>query len=1061
MCVFTRINLLAVCGAMCFFTATAFAQQETTPTAGGTEKTIKNGYTVTGQVIDAATKKPLSGVNISVQEKAAVITDDKGNYTITVPSHTSVLQVSVQGYQYKEIPVNSHDVIDIALHEDNFNSIFDMVTLPFSTQPRSQVNYSVTSIGTTESRWNNPGQSLDNALQGQVSGLNVIRRSGTPGEGANLFLHGFNSLYATNQPLYVIDGMIYDANSYGNSIIAGHINNPLSSIDIKDIDNITVIKDGAAYYGTRGANGVVLITTAHARELTTRIDFSVYGGVNFAPKNLPLLNSSDYRLYLSDILRTTGLTNDQIQAKPYMNDDPATNPDYYQYHNNTNWQDKVFSPSSSQNYYLKVTGGDNIARYALSVGYLKNDGIIDSTNLQRYNTRFNADLNLTPKLTANTNLSFSSSEQTLKDQGMGSTSPMGQALIKSPFMAYRQVSSNGIFSPNLADADIFGVSNPVALINNGSQKNKYYRFSGSIKFNYKFNNHHSITSLTGLAYDKVRESYFTPRLGVAPDTLSNVVADSRLGAAIQRYSTFYNDTYYTFKQSFSGEQDLMLNVGFRYHNSQAEQDYAESYNSPTDDFVSIGNGATATRGLSGDYGKWIWLDNYLSASYSLKHKYFLSANLAVDGSSRFGDEISNALNIGGAKYAVLPSVAAGWLISSEDFLSGFKNIDLLKLRASYGLTGNDDIGNYNVKSYYVSQNLLGAQGLTLNNIGNPQLQWEVSKKTNVGLDAAVFNERLNFTLDAYHNVTSKMILYNPLSTEVGLDYVLSNNGGMQTNGIDLSLNGRLIDSKVKLDAGVNISTYRNRVTNLPTGNIITNYSGATVITEKGQPVSMFYGYRTNGVYRSDAEAAAAGLSIRATDGSLVPFKGGDVRFADVDQNGVIDDNDRVIIGNPNPDFIGSFNGRLSWKNLSLSAIFTFSSGNQLYNEPRQILESVSNTNNQFANVVNRWRFDGQTTDVPRAVSGDPMGNSRFSDRFIEDGSYLRLKTLSISYNLPVKPKFLQYATIYLTADNLFTATHYLGYDPEFSATGSPLTQGIDNALEPQFRSAQLGIRIGL
>lgn len=1050
-----------MCGAMCFFTATALAQQETARQAGATEKNIKNGYTVTGQVIDAATKKPLSGVNIAAQEKAAVITDDKGSYTITVPSSNSVLQVSIQGYQYKEVPVNGHDVINIALHEDGFNSIFDIAAMPFASVPKSQVNYSVTSIGTTESRWNTPGQSLDNSLQGQVSGLNVIRRSGTPGEGANLFLHGFNSLNATNQPLYVVDGMIYDANSYGNSIIGGHINSPLSSIDLKDIDNITVIKDGAAYYGTRGANGVVLITTAHAKELTTRIDFSAYGGVNFTPKNLPLLNSTDYRLYLSDILRTSGLTDDQIQAKPYMNDNQPTNPDYYQYHNNTDWQKKVFSPSSSQNYYLKVTGGDNIAKYALSVGYLKNDGIIDSTNLQRYNTRFNADLNLTPKLTANTNLSFSSSEQTLKDQGIGTTSPIAQALIKAPFLSDRQVSSNGIQSPNVADADIFGVSNPVALIENGSQKNKYYRFSGSIKFNYQFNSHHSITSLTGLAYDKVRENIFTPRLGVAPDTLSNVVADSRLGAALQRYSTFYNDTYYTFKQTFSGEQDLMLNVGFRYHSSSAEQDYAQSFNSPTDDFVSIGNGATATRMLGGGYGKWIWLDNYLSANYSLKHKYFLSANLAVDGSSRFGDQISNALSIGGAKYAVLPSVAAGWLISSEDFLSGFKNLDLLKLRASYGLNGNDDIGNYNVKSYYVSQNLLGAQGLTLNNLANPQLQWEVSKKTNVGLDAAFFNERLSFTVDAYHNVTSKMLLYNPLNTGVGLDYVLLNNGGMQTNGLDLSLNGRLIDSKVKLDAGVNISTYRNKITSLPTGNIITNYGGATLITEQGQPVSMFYGYRTNGVYRSDAEASAAGLSIRATDGSLVPFKGGDVRFADTNKDGVIDDNDRVIIGNPNPDFVGSFNGRLSWKNLSLSALFTFSSGNQLYNQPRQILESVSTTNNQFANVVNRWRFDGQTTDVPKAVYGDPMGNSRFSDRFIEDGSYLRLKTLSISYNLPVKPKFLQYATIYLTGDNLFTATHYLGYDPEFSATGSPLTQGIDTALEPQFRSMQLGVRIGL
>lgn len=1049
-----------MCGAMCFFTV-AYAQQDTTRKASGTEKNSKAGYLVTGQVIDAATKKPLSGVNIVVQDIAAVITDDKGNYQITVPSQTSVLQVSEQGYQYKEIPVNGHKQIDVAMHEDGFNSVYDMVPMPFGNQTKAQLNYSATSIENTETRWNRPTESIDNSLQGQVSGLNVIRRSGTPGEGANLFLHGFTSINATNQPLYVVDGMIYDAAEYGNSIISGHINNPLSSIDIKDVDNITVIKDGTSFYGTRGANGVILITTAHARELTTHIDFSAYGGVNFTPRNLPLLNTSDYRLYLSDILRTSGQTDDQIQAQPYMNDNPATNPLYYSYHNNTNWQNKVFSPSSSQNYYLKVTGGDNIAKYALSVGYLKNNGIIDSTGLQRYNTRFNADLNLTPKLTANTNLSFSSTEQTLKDQGINNTSPIFQSLVKAPFLSDREIAANGTVSPNLADADIFGVSNPSALLANGSQLSKYYRFSGSIKFTYQFNKHHSLSTLAGLSYDKTRESYFTPRLGVAPDTLSNAVADSRLGAAIQRYNTFYNDTHYTFKQSFSGEQDLMLNIGFRYNSSQSEQDYAQSYNSPTDDFKSIGYGATNLRQLSGDYGKWIWLDNYLSANYSLQHKYFLSANLAVDGSSRFGSEISNALNIGGNKYAVLPSVAAGWLLSSEEFLSGIKNIDLIKLRASYGLTGNDDIGNYNTKSYYVSQNLLGSQGLVLGNIANPQLQWELTKKTNLGLDGAFFNERLSFSLDAYHNATSKMVMYDPLSSETGMDFAIENSGGMQTNGLDLSLNGRVIDNAVKLDLGINVSTYRNRMTALPSGNMITSYGGATMITEVGQPVAMFYGFRTNGVYATSADASSAGLSVRSTDGSLVPFKAGDVRFVDVNKDGVIDNNDRQIIGNPNPDFIGSFNGRVSWKSFSLSAIFTFSKGNQIYDQPRQILESMSSPYNQFANVVNRWRYEGQVTDMPQATYGDPMGNSRFSDRFIEDGSYLRLRTLSISYNLPVKPKFLKYATVYLTADNLFTVTHYLGYDPEISATGSPLTQGIDMALEPQFRSAQLGVRIGL
>ncbi|WP_345952814.1 SusC/RagA family TonB-linked outer membrane protein [Mucilaginibacter sp. PAMB04168] len=1058
--IFTKIPVLAICGTLCLCTA-AYAQQTSAPqTATAVKNKNITGLEVTGQVTDAATKKPLPGINVVIEDVSAAITDDRGNFKITAPSRNSLLQVSGQGYQYKEVSVNNRKTINVALYEDSFASVYDQVTLPFRQVAKSQINYSVASVN-TDGSWNRPKETPDNFLQGQVSGLNVTRRSGTPGVGANLFLHGFNSLNASNQPLYVIDGMIYDASTYGNSIISGHVTNPLSNIDIKDIDNITVVKDGASYYGSRGANGIVFINTAHAKELSTRIDFAVYGGMNFTPKNVPLLKSNDYRLYLSDVLRSAGQTDAQIQAQPYMNDNPATNPAYYQYHNETDWQKKVFSTSYSQNYYLKVTGGDNIAKYALSVGYLNNSGIIDSTSLLRYSTRFNADLNLTAKLTANTNLSFSSSEQNLRDQGLSTSNPMLVSLVKAPFLSINQISETGVQSPNLADVDVFNVSNPVSLIKNAQQTNKYYRFFGSVKFNYQFNKHHSLSSLTGLVYDKVRENTFIPRLGVAPDTLRNAVAYSRLGASIQRYNSFYNDTWYSYKRSFTGEHDLMFNAGFRYHDSESEQDYAQGYNSPTDDFVSIGTGVSSLRRLSGDYGKWRWLNTYAAANYSFQHKYFVSANLSIDGSSRFGKEIPGALSIAGNKYAVLPSVAAGWLVSSEEFMSGLSAVDLFKVRVSYGLTGNDDIGNYSTKSYYVSQNLLGSQGLVLGNIANSQLQWELSKKANLGLDIALFNERLSLSIDAYHNVTSKMITFDPVSSAAGMRYVIANSGGMRTNGVDLALNSRIINSAIKLDVGVNLSTYSNRITALPSNNTVTNYGGATVVTQIGQPAAMFYGYKTSGIYASNAEAATANLSIRGTDGGLIPFRGGDVRFVDANGDRVIDDNDRTIIGNPNPDFFGSFNGRLSYKNISIAALFTFSSGNQLYNGPRAILQSLSSPANQFANVINRWRFDGQATDVPRAAYRDPMGNARFSDRFIEDGSYLRLRTLAINYNLPVKPKFMKYATIYLTADNLFTVTKYLGYDPEFSGSGSALAQGIDTALEPNFRSAQLGVRIGL
>jgi TonB-linked SusC/RagA family outer membrane protein len=456
---------------------------------------------------------------------------------------------------------------------------------------------------------------------------------------------------------------------------------------------------------------------------------------------------------------------------------------------------------------------------------------------------------------------------------------------------------------------------------------------------------------------------------------------------------------------------------------------------------------------------------YVNADYKLLNRYLLSVNASVDGSSRFGKNIDDpmTLTISKNKFAVLPSVGAGWLVSSESFMSQVKSIDLLKLRASFGLVGNDDIGNYNARQYYVSQNLFGVQGLVRGNLANPALKWETVTKLNAGVDVALFNERLSFSLDIFSNNTSDMITYEPVNTATGFKYAITNNGGMKTSGVELALSGRLINKVLKWDIGLNLATAKNEITKLPGNKMLTEFGGAAILTEVGKAANLFYGYKTDGVYASDAEAAASGLMNRNANGILSPFQGGDVRFIDVRNNGslVIDDRDMQVIGDPNPDFTGSFGNLISWKRLSLDALFTFSVGNDIYNYTRAKLESMSGPENQTLYVLNRWRADGQITNVPRASWGDPAGNARFSDRWIEDGSYLRLRTLSVTYNFPVKEGvIIKYANIYATGNNLFTLTKYLGYDPEFSATGSVFTQGIDTGLEPQYKTVQLGVRIG-
>jgi len=308
-----------------------------------------------------------------------------------------------------------------------------------------------------------------------------------------------------------------------------------------------------------------------------------------------------------------------------------------------------------------------------------------------------------------------------------------------------------------------------------------------------------------------------------------------------------------------------------------------------------------------------------------------------------------------------------------------------------------------------------------------------------------------------------MLVNEPAPAASGYVFVVANDGGMQTQGIELSANGRIINTaKWRWDMGFNISKYRNKITQIPNGSMITSYGGANVLTQVGLPANLFYGYKTNGVYTSDNEATASGIKETQSNGTSLTPKGGDVRFVDTNHDGVIDGKDATVIGNPNPDFTGAISSTLSYKRISVNALFTFSKGNQIYNFNREQLENESSFNNQTLDVLNRWRVNGQVTDVPKATYGDPIGNSRFSDRWIEDGSYLRLRTISVVYNVPIKAKGgLKSVKIYATGNNLFTLTKYLGYDPEFSATESVLTQGIDTGLEPLFKTVQLGVRIGL
>ncbi|MBD8489780.1 SusC/RagA family TonB-linked outer membrane protein [Echinicola sp. CAU 1574] len=1016
---------------------------------------------LTGKVVSKRTGAPLEGIGISYKDISATFSNSEGEFKLTVPSYSTTITVSFGDNVVKEIPVKGRNSLEIVLSDFELAEAGKVsVQLPYDERLSHQVTGAVSTVDLTDA-WKGKANSPETAFQGEAAGVNMIRRSGTLGIGANTFIRGLGSLNADTKPLVVVDGMIYDMNEYEGSVINGFTSNPLSFIDVKDIDKVTFMKDGGSIYGTKGANGVILITTSRARDLTTKIDFYTYGGVNIQPKNLPVMQADEFKPYFSEMLRSSGLTTNEVLSHRYLNEVPDTL-GYYNYHNNTNWQDQVMRTSYDQNYFVKVSGGDNIASYALSIGHLKSRSVIEGEGFSRSNVRFNADFQVTEKFTAGTNMAFSYAVTDLYQYGseVNSISPLYLGLAKSPFLAPNIFSEEGIVSPNLSDSDSLGISNPRSIIENMQAQNRRFRFFGSFNAKYQFNDHFSLQSLFGLTVDQNRESFFVPDLGVEEENGTNTIIKNKIGGQVQRLFSTYSDTRFDYTNTFGYAHNFDLGLGFRFNKNTLEEDRGYSFNSGTDDFITLGAGVVSLNEAYGNNGEWIWMSYYADASYNYLNKYFVDFNVAVDGSSRFGSEAEEGISLFNHKFGVFPSISGAWLISSEDFMAN-NPLDLLKLRLSYSQTGNDGIGNYNQYQLYNGSNVMAVQGLVRANIANDQIQWETNSKVNAGIDIATANSTLGFSIDVYQNNISNMITYQPLNTVVGLDYYLANGGEMSNKGVDLGVYAKVLDREVKLDLGLQIGTYTNEVKKLPYDQRITPVAGGEVITTTGESAAMFYGYETDGVYSTSEAAASDGLRTPTENGTLIPFQAGDMKFVDQNNDNIIDEDDKTIIGNPNPDFYGGFTAHASYKRFTFDAAFSFSYGNDVYNYVRQQMEGMSGYENQFLSVRNRWRAEGQDTDMPRLAYGDPAGNSRFSDRWVEDGSYLRLKTINISYDIPVNGSIVKNVNVYAAGQNLLTITNYLGYDPEFSYTSSVFGQGVDVGLTPQFASVLLGLKIGL
>lgn len=1016
-------------------------------------------YTVTGTVRDAVTKQPLPGININVKDIASAITEDDGSYSIRVPSKNLILVIDETDYARRDISIRGRNVIDIDLYEKRYKGAQKNTVTPIGEVSSTEVanSWSVVSEDNILSTAVTP----EVLMQGYASGVNTIFRSGMPGSGANIYLHGFNTIHGGSMPLFVVDGMPYENTSYATSLIGNYQANPLASLDIKDIESITIMKDGTSIYGVKGANGVVLINTIKSKVPETRISAHIHAGVNFEPDTYPVLNAAQHKNLLSDMLQSQGATPTQIGNYPFFNNTiPVEKPwgyegnmDYYRYNHDTDWQKQIYDGKFNQNYFINVTGGDDIALYMLSLGYLDQKGTIKDTHFQRFNTRFNAEINLSSTVKFFANMSFVYGNKRLANEGSDYTkNPILSSLLKTPMMTYNYYNETGYPSPNYEDADIFGNSNPHVLVNNLSLENINYRFFGSFKLNWQINSKLNLAGLVGVNYNKEREKIFYPSVGINFNSQKNTTITNEAQHRVDRLFSIYADAYLNYATRIGSEQNLNVRVGLRSQTNKAEDDYGKSYNSSSDDFKSIQHGLPLLRQVGGSLGAWNWMSVYASADYNLKNKYLFNLSMSGDASSRYGQDA--------AAMFVYPSIAGAWLLSGEEFMKEASIFDLLKLRVSYGLSGNDDIGNYNGLQYYVPQSLLGSYGLIRGNLVNLKLKPEQLERINAGVDVSILNERLNFSVDVYQNTVRDMILQTQPSRLTGFSSYIDNAGSMKNTGVDFSLNTRIVNSDFKWDLGVTLSHYKNEVLDLAGEDLHTEVLGATILTQKGKPLGQFYGYKTNGVFSTQAEAETAGLNMM--HGLVkVPFSAGDIRFVNQNGDDLIDENDMVVIGDPNPDIFGSISNQFRYKRWSLNVLMTYSLGNDLYNYTRSQLENLSTYNNQAQTVLNRWRHEGNVTDIPKISYGDPMGNARFSDRWIEDGSYLRLKSATLSYELDLKWKLIQSCTIFANGENLLLLTKYKGSDPEFSYGQNPLYYGIDACSVGQPRTVSVGIKLSL
>ena len=1024
--------------------------------------------TMVSGVIKSTRNEPIPDVSVSIEGSSLmpVVTGEDGTFTIPSVTGTERLIISpAADYKIRQVYLNGRDELVIYLTPQELTSGDDQVMLLSRVFPRRDIVSSFSELDISDLS-HTSSLSVDQHMQGRVPGMHVVNRSGMPGSGAVTTLRGVRSLHASNMPLYLVDGIPLVSHGLFGSSLAGFEYNALMGVNSFDISRTFVFKDASvgSVFGSRGSNGIIMIETLDPSVTQTSIEVNLQTGYSLKPADyIPQMNAMQHKTLMNEVLFTSGENEEDIREfypTLFLEEDDER---FIDYQHDTHWQDLIFDHSLMYHMNVKVKGGDEIARYGLSFGYLDSEGIIRNTGYQGYNLRFISRLNIFTWLKMDAGVSLNYNNSDLKESAMvKETSPIMTSLAKSPLLNPYQYDVEERETEILAEADEIGVSNPLATIENYEAYNNNYSFTAHMGVEGTINRDISVISKFSFTYDVLKERIFQPNRGM--ERYYNEEAINVSKATNNDLTSLFNNTFVVYNRSFGTDHELTSNTGFYLMNNRYQMDWGLTKNAhENDEYRDLQDGQNNLREIGGENRLWNWVSFYEHLTYAFKDRYMLTASVSLDGSSRVGREAENTLRLGGMPFGLFYSGGVAWRVSDEPFLRNLAWLEDLRIRFNAGRTGNDDFGESTAEDYYAAVRFRETVGLYPAVLPNPLLTYETVDMMNGGLNLALIGNRITVDVDYFVSNTSNMIIFSPVEAYLGYEYKVENGGSMQNRGWELGSFIRLVNGRrFNWDLNLVLSSAKNEVTQIKGDRLVFDVPGGQKVNQTGSPANSFYGYIYKGVFSSGEEAAAADL----VNNRGIPFGAGDAIFEDLsgpagEPDGIIDEFDKTEIGSPIPDYFGGVISTFSYRGLTLSASLHFSYGNEVFNYVRFRNEKMSGLENQSTHVLSRWQYEGQETDVPRALWQDPVGNSSFSTRWIEDGSFLRLGFVKLSYRIPSQFLMFKNAEFYVSANNVYTFTGYLGYDPEFSSSFSRVYQGIDYGLTPVPRQFLLGINLVL